>query len=77
MKTNIGSVDRIIRLVIGFALLGVGLVLQSWWGLVGLIPILTAVVRICPAYIPFGIKTGSCSCSCSSSGEKPCETPKK
>ncbi len=77
MKTNIGSVDRMIRLVIGFALLSAGLVLQSWWGLVGLVPILTAVVRFCPAYLPTGINTGSCSCSCNSQGEKNCETPKK
>ena len=77
MKNNIGTVDRIIRLVIGFALLSGGLVLQSWWGLVGLIPILTAVVRLCPAYLPFGINTGSCSCACTNPGEKSCETPKK
>jgi hypothetical protein len=77
MKTNIGPVDRIIRIVIGFALLSGGLVLHSWWGLVGLVPILTAVVRFCPAYLPFGINTGSCSCSCTNPGEKTCETPKK
>ena len=77
MKTNIGSVDRIIRLVIGFALLSGGLVLHSWLGLVGLVPILTAVVRFCPAYLPFGINTGSCSCSCASSGEKTCDKTQK
>ena len=77
MKTNIGSIDRIIRFVIGFALLSGGLVLHSWWGLVGLMPILTAVVRFCPAYLPFGINTGGCSCACSGSGEKTCDQPKK
>ena len=57
MKTNIGSVDRILRIVVGLALLGAGLYLKSWWGLVGLVPILTALVRFCPAYLPFGLST--------------------
>ena len=76
MKTNIGSLDRIIRFVLGFALLSGGLVLHSWWGLVGLVPILTAVVRFCPAYLPFGINTGGC-CACSGSEEKTCDKTKK
>ncbi len=57
MKTNIGSVDRILRIVVGLAFLGAGLALHSWWGLVGLVPILTALVRFCPAYVPFGLST--------------------
>jgi hypothetical protein len=57
MKTNIGSIDRLVRIVIGLALLGAGIVLHSWWGLVGLVPLLTAVVRFCPAYVPFGLST--------------------
>lgn len=59
MKTNIGSVDRIIRIVVGLAALGAGLYFKSWWGLVGLGPLLTAFVRFCPAYLPFGLNTGT------------------
>ena len=57
MKPNIGSLDRILRIVAGLAILGTGYYFKSWWGLVGLGPILTAVVRFCPAYLPFGFNT--------------------
>ena len=57
MKKNIGCIDGIVRVIVGLAILGVGYYFKSWWGLVGLLPILTATVRICPAYLPFGIST--------------------
>ena len=57
MKANVGSIDRVIRLIVGLALLGAGCYFKSWWGLVGLGPILTAVFRFCPAYLPFDLST--------------------
>jgi hypothetical protein len=57
MKTNIGPADRIIRLVIGCALLGAGYYFKSWWGLIGLMPILTATFRFCPLYPLIGLNT--------------------
>ena len=57
MKPNVGSLDRTLRFVIGFAVLGAGYYFRSWWGLLGLMPILTATVRFCPAYLPFGLST--------------------
>ena len=57
MKANVGSIDRILRLVLGCALLGAGYYYKSWWGLIGLLPILTGLVRFCPAYLPFGMST--------------------
>jgi hypothetical protein len=57
MKANVGSVDRVLRFVAGCALLGAGLYFKSWWGLVGLVPLFTAVFRFCPAYVPFGLTT--------------------
>jgi hypothetical protein len=57
MNPNVGSLDRVARIIVGLAVLGVGYYYQSWWGLVGLVPILTAVVRFCPAYLPFGLST--------------------
>jgi hypothetical protein len=59
MKTNIGSVDRIIRVLIGLAILGAGVAYHSWLGLIGLVPLLTAAVRFCPAYLPLGLTTCS------------------
>jgi hypothetical protein len=57
MKQNIGSTDRVFRVVLGLAIIAFGLIYQSWWGLVGIVPLITATVRVCPAYIPFGIST--------------------
>lgn len=57
MKSNVGGIDRIIRIIAGLAILSAGLYFKSWWGLVGLVPLLTAVVRFCPAYLPLGVST--------------------
>lgn len=58
MKANVGGFDRILRALAGLALLGAGLYFKNWWGLVGLVPLFTAVFRFCPAYLPFGLNTG-------------------
>lgn len=57
MKHNIGSLDRIVRIALGLAALGMGFYFESWWGLAGLLPLLTGLVRICPAYLPLGLNT--------------------
>lgn len=57
MKTNVGSLDRVARVIAGLAALGAGYYFQSWWGLIGLMPILTAALGYCPAYPLFGINT--------------------
>ena len=57
MKINIGSLDRTLRLILGCALLGAGYYFKSWWGLIGLGPILTGMIRFCPAYLPIGLNT--------------------
>jgi len=57
MKTNVGTIDRVIRIMAGLALLGVGYNFKSWWGLVGVVPLLTAFIGFCPAYVPFGLNT--------------------
>ncbi len=57
MKQNVGGVDRTLRVVIGIAILAVGIAYRSWWGLIGLLPLVTGLVRVCPAYRPFGFST--------------------
>jgi hypothetical protein len=57
MKTNIGTIDRVVRFLVGLGILGAGYYFKSWWGLIGVVPILTALVRVCPAYVPLGINT--------------------
>ncbi len=60
-KTNVGSVDRILRIVVGLALL-VGFFTfpeSPWryWMLIGIVPLATGLMRTCPAYSIFGIST--------------------
>ena len=57
MKCNVGKADRAVRIVAGIAIIGAGFYFKSWWGAVGVGPILTGTLRWCPAYLPFGIST--------------------
>ena len=58
MTANVGGIDRILRIVIGLALNAAALTgVIGWWGLIGIVPLATGVVRFCPAYLPFGLKT--------------------
>ena len=55
---NIGSTDKIARLVIGTLLIVLALTVAiGWWGLIGVVPIVTALINWCPAYTLLGIKT--------------------
>ena len=57
MKCNVGKLDRILRTVIGLGVLAAGAYTHSWWGLIGLVPLATAIFGFCPAYLPLGIST--------------------
>lgn len=57
MKPNIGKTDKMVRLFVGGVVIGAGLYYQSWWGLIGLVPIVTALINFCPLYAPFKIST--------------------
>lgn len=57
MEKNTGSIDRIIRVILGVLILGIGYYFNSWWGLVGLVPLGTAALGWCPLYLPFGLST--------------------
>ncbi|MCP4994535.1 MAG: DUF2892 domain-containing protein [Gammaproteobacteria bacterium] len=57
MKSNVGGIDRGLRAVVGLAVIGWGVYAQSWWGAVGIIPIFTAAIGWCPAYLPFGMSS--------------------
>jgi len=57
MKHNVGSIDRGLRIVVGLAALGAGYYFHSWWGAVGLIPLVTGAAGSCPAYGIFKIST--------------------
>lgn len=58
MRKNVGTVDMVIRFIIGLFLLS----LIFWgpktlWGLVGLVPIIAGAIRFCPLYTLLGINT--------------------
>ncbi|MBU0690414.1 DUF2892 domain-containing protein [bacterium] len=57
MKANVGGADRAIRIILGLVILALGYFYHSWWGLVGLIPLLTGLFRFCGAYPMLGINT--------------------
>ncbi len=58
MTANIGTIDRVLRVIVGLALLSLVFVgPQSLWGLVGLVPLLTGLVRVCPLYTLLGVRT--------------------
>lgn len=57
MKCNVGKTDKVIRIIIGLAIGAAGYYFKSWWGLVGIVPVFTALISWCPLYLPFGIKT--------------------
>ncbi len=60
MEKNVGSTEKAIRIVVGLALLSLLFLLDGpsrWLGLIGLVPILTALVGWCPAWAVLGINT--------------------
>ncbi len=59
MKKNVGTIDRVIRAVVGLVIFAIGIYFKSWWAVVGIIPIATAVVGWCPPYALLGVNTCS------------------
>lgn len=57
MMRNVGQMDRGIRVVAGLGIVAAGVYFKSWWGLVGLVPLLTATLGWCPLYLPLGLST--------------------
>ncbi len=60
MTPNVGPADRVVRVIVGLGLLSLFIVLDGnarWFGLIGLVPLLTAGIRFCPAYAMLGIRT--------------------
>ena len=57
MKYNVGKTDRVIRAILGVGIIISGFYFQSWWGVVGIVPLFTAAKSWCPIYLPFGISS--------------------
>ncbi|GAB3546438.1 DUF2892 domain-containing protein [Noviherbaspirillum agri] len=60
MNANVGKSDKTIRLVMGVILLSLFFILEGsfkWIGLVGIVPLATALMNWCPLYTVFGMST--------------------
>ncbi|NOQ17515.1 MAG: DUF2892 domain-containing protein [Methyloprofundus sp.] len=57
MQANVGGLDKKIRIAAGIIIIGAGALMQSWWGAIGIVPLATALINWCPAYLPLGIST--------------------
>ncbi|MCB1060708.1 MAG: DUF2892 domain-containing protein [Calditrichaeota bacterium] len=57
MTANVGSADKVIRIILGLALIGWGIYAKNWWGAIGIIPLGTALMNFCPLYGVCGLKT--------------------
>ena len=58
MKTNVGTIDRILRIALGLGLIAASLFgVIGAWGWIGLLPLATGIFRFCPAYWPLGLST--------------------
>ncbi len=60
MKTNVGDIDKAVRIIAGLILLSLIFILEGtarWWGLVGIVPLLTGTLGWCPLYTLLGLDT--------------------
>lgn len=57
-KLNVGGIDRVLRVVLGLALIALVFVgPQTPWGWIGVVPLLTGLMRTCPLYTLIGLNT--------------------
>ncbi len=60
MKQNVGRVDRWIRIAVGIVVLSLLVFISGparWFGLVGLVPLITGILGYCPIYSLLKMKT--------------------
>ena len=58
MKFNVGSIDRVLRIVVGLVLVGLAATgTVGVWGWIGVVPLATGLFGFCPAYTLLGINT--------------------
>lgn len=57
MHPNVGTIDRIIRILAGLALIAWALMGGPAWAWIGVLPLATGLFKVCPAYKLLGINT--------------------
>lgn len=60
MTKNVGGIDRILRIVVGLALIAAAATGSiGLWGYIGVVPLLTGLMGWCPPYTMLGFNTCS------------------
>ncbi|MBT9610842.1 DUF2892 domain-containing protein [Aquabacterium sp.] len=58
MKSNVGGIDRVVRIGAGLTLMALAATGEvGMWGWLGLVPLATGLSGWCPAYLPFGLSS--------------------
>jgi hypothetical protein len=58
MKANVGGIDRVLRIVLGIALIALTLAgTIGAWGWIGVLPLATGLIKVCPLYSLLGTST--------------------
>jgi hypothetical protein len=58
MKSNVGTIDRTLRIIGGLALIVLAALGKvGWWGYIGIVPLATGIFRFCPVYTLLGLRT--------------------
>ena len=57
MKKNVGSIDRWVRIILGLIIAILGVLFESWWGLISIVLIGTAIFNFCPIWAVSKIST--------------------
>jgi ABC-type Fe3+ transport system permease subunit len=59
MKSNVGNIDKAVRLTLALVIGATGFYFKSWWGLLAILPLVTGLFSFCPAYTILGLNTCS------------------
>jgi uncharacterized membrane protein YfcA len=58
MTVNVGTIDRAVRIIAGLVLIALAITgTIGIWGYIGIVPLLTGLFRVCPAYSLIGVNT--------------------
>ena len=57
MNANVGGIDRILRILVGLALIAWALMGGPVWAWIGVVPLATGLIKFCPVYTLLGLST--------------------
>jgi hypothetical protein len=57
MKCNVGRTDKVARMILAVVIGALGIYFKSWWGLLGVLPLVTGLISFCPVYTILGLNT--------------------